>query len=96
MIDDTVDDMRMRDGINIEEQMNEMKEVLKWWGLDASPLAQCIKEADARGVRECLGGNQDQGLTLNEGLCNAVEKFKVAAEERSSDGIVCNSMKEIM
>lgn len=84
-------------GANVEEEMEEMRRVLKTCGASASELGRCIDEMDAEGVGRCLGGGDAPAPTeVEKGLLTAAEKFKDLLDEGSADGRRYESIGRIM
>ena len=79
---------------SIEGEMEEMRQALKSGALSSmSPLARCIQEIDAEGVKENLGGD---GTDLSKSLRAAAEKFKLLIDEGGSCDNGASSLKDIM
>ena len=92
-VDDAIQEASMRKMGSIENEMEQMRQVLKSGALSSmSPLARCIQEIDAEGVKENLGGD---GTDLSKSLRAAAEKFKLLIDEGSCDNGAA-SLKDIM
>ncbi len=94
-IDVAVREARVREIGDIDEEMEEMRRVLRTAGVSMSRLGGCIEEMDAGGVERCLGGSggaetkEGDGATpmeVEKGLLAAADKFKLLLEDMSKEG----------
>jgi len=86
---------------SIEEEMEEMRKVLRLSGANLSLLGQCIDGMDLGGVGQSLsvGVGGDNGVTpmdVEKGLLAAADKFKFLLDEDSTDEGAYNSLSGIM
>jgi len=95
--------MRKMGPVNIEEEMKEMREVLRSAGVNVSELGRCIDAMDVEGVKRCLGGGVgEEGdgavshMEVEKSLLVASEKFRALVDEDGAKGGECESLRRIM
>jgi len=84
---------------SIEEEMEEMRKVLRLNGANLSQLGQCIDGIDLEGVRHSLGVDGSNAVTpmeVEKGLLAAADKFKFLLDEESTDEGAYKSLSGIM
>lgn len=88
--------------VEVEEEMEEMRKVLRRAGARMSRLAQCVEAMDLEGVGQCLQGGEENGgddatpMEVEKGLLAASEKFKYLLDRNDADGGLYESLGGII